>query len=48
MTDMPVTIGENVLEARLPFCNAQSLTDFRLVVDGHTFLVPGKSVRSAA
>jgi hypothetical protein len=48
MTDSPVSIGENALEARLSFCKAQSLTDFWLVVDGHTFPVPGESVRSAA
>ena len=46
MTDIPVYIGENALEALLQFCNARGLTDFLLVADGNTFPLLGKPVQS--
>ena len=39
MTDIPVTIGENALEAMLQFCKRRDLTNFLLVADGNTFPV---------
>ena len=47
MTDIPVTIGENALEAMLQFCNERGLTDFMLVADSNTFPVLGMRVQAA-
>ena len=47
MTDIPVTIDENALEALLQFCKARGLTDFLLVADGNTFPVLGERVQAA-
>ena len=47
MTDIPVTIGENALEAMLQFCKRRDLTNFLLVADGNTFPVLGERVQAA-
>ena len=47
MTDIPVTIGENALEALMQFCKDRGLTDFLLVADGNTFPVLGEKVQAA-
>ena len=47
MTDIPVTIGENALEALVVFCKERALTDFMLVADGNTFPILGRQVQVA-
>ena len=46
MSNIPVYIGENALEALSRFCEERGLANFMLVADGNTFPVLGRQVQT--